>query len=358
MYFVVLWKNKELSLKELGLVKPENLKIVENTIAIFETSYKDLLEQLWGIIKWWEVMQSESVNEIILWSGLLWTNNFKLWSYLKDRWLIKRFKILELTKTDLLVKEWWVEIIWFWNKFNVGVDLFVVKWYQNIWIYEKIDFGKPSSGMEVGMMPSKLSHILINIWVAEYMKSLEKYSSWFSDTHNNITIYDPFIWFGTIWFMANHLGYDFIWSDINITQAKFNLRWRDWLDVWNKDKKITLFKHDVNDPFEKWFLKNVNVIVTEWWLWPKVTSRTHNAQLELNQDKIYWLYRNFIENVLKFFKGICVVMTIPVYLNKDNFLWERLKWFLENKEIQFIFVDEIYQRECQKVGRQIVVLSI
>ncbi|MEI8008619.1 MAG: hypothetical protein WCI00_04345 [bacterium] len=39
----------------------------------------------------------------------------------------------------------------------------IVEQYQNIELYEAIDFGKPGRSMEMGMMPAKLAHIMINI---------------------------------------------------------------------------------------------------------------------------------------------------------------------------------------------------
>jgi tRNA G10 N-methylase Trm11 len=59
-----------------------------------------------------------------------------------------------------------------------------VEKYQNISLYETIDFGKPSSGMTIGMMPAKLAHILVNIGVAQSYKKAEE-----------ITVRDPFCGF-------------------------------------------------------------------------------------------------------------------------------------------------------------------
>lgn len=52
--------------------------------------------------------------------------------------------------------------------------------YQNIGLYEVIDFDKPVNSMKIGMMPSKLTHMMINIGLAQC-------------SDKNTTIYDPFI---------------------------------------------------------------------------------------------------------------------------------------------------------------------
>jgi hypothetical protein len=42
-------------------------------------------------------------------------------------------------------------------------DYGVVEQYQNIPLYETIDFEKPARSMQMGMMPAKLTHMMINI---------------------------------------------------------------------------------------------------------------------------------------------------------------------------------------------------
>ena len=51
-----------------------------------------------------------------------------------------------------------------------GIELVRIggKWaqvlgYQNIRLYEVIDFEKPGRSMQMGMMPAKLTHTLLNI---------------------------------------------------------------------------------------------------------------------------------------------------------------------------------------------------
>ena len=53
--------------------------------------------------------------------------------------------------------------------------------YQNIRLYEVIDFEKPGRSMQMGMMPAKLTHTLLNIGLS-YLKGQDK-----------TLIYDPFV---------------------------------------------------------------------------------------------------------------------------------------------------------------------
>lgn len=67
--------------------------------------------------------------------------------------------------------------------------------YQNIPLYELIDFGKPGRSMQMGMMPAKLTHTLINLARTQ--------SSGESDSRPLIR--DPFCGSGTSGFLANAL---------------------------------------------------------------------------------------------------------------------------------------------------------
>ncbi|MBP7848304.1 hypothetical protein KA013_03760 [Patescibacteria group bacterium] len=60
-----------------------------------------------------------------------------------------------------------------------------------------LDFEKPVRGMQIGMMPAKLTQMLVNIGVAQTGKN----------PGDEITVYDPFVGFGTTVWIANSLGY-------------------------------------------------------------------------------------------------------------------------------------------------------
>ena len=62
-----------------------------------------------------------------------------------------------------------------------GIELVRIggKWaqvlgYQNIRLYEVIDFEKPGRSMQMGMMPAKLTHTLLNIGLSYLKEDIEK----------------------------------------------------------------------------------------------------------------------------------------------------------------------------------------
>lgn len=340
MYFVVFWKNIELSKIELNILNPSNLKIVWN-VAFFETDNYDFLSKLSGIVKYWKLINE---NEFVFDSKvILWTNNLDFANYIKKKYWIKRYKIIWLQNTDLEIKNKWIEIL------NFDWKCCLVKWYQNIDLYSNIDYDKSISGMNVGMMPSKLTHLMINLWI---------FSS--DNFVNNLSIYDPFVGFGTTWFVANWLWYNFIWSDINISSVKKNLKWRNETNFVNNDKKFTLYKHDVNDLFKKSFLKNVNVIVSEWFLWPLVSRKTKKHEYINNQKKVLELYKRFFDNVIAFWwkNNINLCITFPYYLESDsNFLETELSFHIKNLWQKFFVPKTIYHRKKQLVWRKFIIFE-
>ncbi|MDR0282585.1 MAG: hypothetical protein LBI53_04765 [Candidatus Peribacteria bacterium] len=73
---------------------------------------------------------------------------------------MKRFKQVDIIHTDMEVKNKGIELI------KIKGEYGVVQGYQNIKLYEIIDFDKPARSMQIGMMPAKLTHTLINIGVS------------------------------------------------------------------------------------------------------------------------------------------------------------------------------------------------
>ena len=213
---------------------------------------------------------------------------------------IRRFKEVEITKTDKDIKNKGTEVI------ILGSGEFgIVKGYQDIALYEHVDFGRPSSGMGIGMMPAKLTHILLNIAKGE---------------KKHATVWDPFTGFATTNFIANACGHHTIGSDINITQAKNNFKRRqeETNKQYQADYRMTLFKHDVTQTFKKPFLRDVDCIVSEGWLGPLVSGRTHAAALQENIPKIANVYQGFLHNIFEFYKDSknkkpTIVISVPEY---------------------------------------------
>ncbi len=334
MYVGVVGKNPKLSLEELMLVNPTDVK-VKHRWVFFNTQNEELLYQLGGFVKIGKV-----VEKVIPTKSLLGSNDNDLLKVLKKSKKIQRYKLIspehinqEVAKKgeEFLSTPFWMVKIFYW---------------QPIELYQTIDFEKPLRGMEVGMMPSKLAHIMVNI--ARVWKNIE---SW--------TVYDPFVGFGTTGMITNRLSWNFIGSDINISMAKANFKW--WQTTpYYQNSKITLFKHDVTNPFTKPFLKNVDIIVTEGWLGPSLRwKRIYSALIKDIFEKVKEVYISFFKNLEQFVlnvhpkRELTWVISMPYYdLGKDTkSMFEALVPIITFAKFQRI---DIYWRDSQRVKREIV----
>lgn len=345
MFFAVIWKNKTISLAELQIIKPTNIFEINDILIWFDTDNPILLNSLGWIIKRWEIIEDEDLdNEFKIaiwnWKNLLGINDKDLCFKLKKKYWIKRFKITETLKTDKEIKNKWIELIKLEDKY------WIVRWYQNIWLYEKLDFEKPSRSMQMWMMPAKFTHIMANIWLSK------------CPIKSNLTIYDPFAWSGTTWFIANKLWYNFIWSDINISHLEKNKeRWSKQKESNNKIFEI--FQHDITKEIPKDIFNWDLLIVSEWWLWPIVKETSTSQEIAKYQNEVRKIYKWFITNISKIKKQhhIKAVFTIPYYINQNNFLEQEIKSRSNTFDRKVSSIWEIYSRERQKVGRKIMILE-
>jgi len=72
------------------------------------------------------------------------------------------------------------------NKEQFGI----VEGYQPIYLYEVVDFEKPARSMQMGMMPAKLTHIMLNICLSVIANSHVIANE---TKQSEITVYDPFV---------------------------------------------------------------------------------------------------------------------------------------------------------------------
>lgn len=377
MYFAILGRHPKLSLAEFALVPTISLRrqaqIVFFETELDESSLLTLLAKLWGIVKWgkiveeksreverkWEEIEeiegsevSEEVKQFLTWVTLVWVNDQKLGMEVKKIYGIKRFKIVEQISTDLEVKQEWKELM------DLGSGkIGLILWWQDIAHFEQIDFGKPASGMEVGMMPSKLAQILVNIGrhatLAMTRAQDNQISQW------QLTIYDPFCGFGTTGFVANRVGHHFVWSDLVITWAKENAkRWKDYNETkaMSDDLHFTVFKHDVTEPFDHPLVKKIDVIVTEGWLGPVISRKTRESELLVHAEKIKALYFTFLNNISAVIPQVPMVLTIPHYSRLPDAI---LPEIVTHAVTLWYHIEDlgVYSRKWQEVCRQVVVLS-
>ncbi len=361
MYFAILWKNPEISLHELELVKAKEISFPKKGIVIFDTKYKELLPQLWWIIKVGTVVKEKELQEILSDVKIIGIQNEANGKHLKNTIGIRRYKLVDIFHTDREIKNKWKEII------NLENGLYgIVEQYQNIELYEDVDFGKPWRSMEMGMMPGKLAQIMVNIWLSNLIHN--------SDINiDDICIYDPFVWSGTTWFIANYLGYDFVGSDININYAEQNALWRKTSKFYTADKQFTIFNHDILSPRKHPQPKNIfgekipNLIVTEWRLGPIIKARMSESDIQSAQKEVMKLYEWFILQIHNLFlsqeQKPIIICTIPIYPG-DNYIESGLiKLIGELKSTKttdhrtLSSIPEIYQRENQHIGRKILIIQ-
>jgi len=333
-YFAIWGKNQWLSLLELEKIWEDIIE--ENGIFFFNTQkYENCKNLAWFTKVWHIITLKEFIN---LDKKLVWTN-IHLKPEDKKKFNIKRYKQVDLLKSDLEVKKKWIEAIFFkWKK-----DLiWIVDYYQNIDLYENIDFEKPVNSMWIGMMPSKLAHLLINI------------STWLN---YGKTIYDPFVWLWTTMMVANYLWNNTIWSDINPSSCKQNWKFFNQTKFYKQQFKGFIFKQDVTNVFKNKIVNLSTNIVSEWFLWPVIWKYLNKKEASFYEKSFQNIYIKWIKNLINLPSINNIVITFPVYFlyNKEQYFfydtYDKIRWFWVKLDI----VNDIYHRKWQKVWRQIVI---
>ncbi len=351
MYFWIIGEHEELVQYALSYLHATDIVFLKKHIITFNTTLPERLQTCASLIKRGRVVSESDFWEQEI-SDTLGVADKTLGAKLKKNHnSIKRFKIVELIHTDVEIKESGTEVIEI-DKNTYGI----VNGYQNISLYETIDFHKPIWGMGIGMMPSKLALTLINIGIGQY----ETLTS--STQNSQVTLRDPFCGFGTTNFLANHLWYNTIWSDINPTQAKQNRKRRSTL--WTLQTLWTLWtflKHDVTQPFKSPIFRHGNIIVSEGRLGHIVTHKTALNEVQLFSKEVETVYKSFFTNLTALKKTdtnnktMTVVITIPTWLKHNLSISETIKDHITTLWRITRLIEQPYSREKQLVGRQVLI---
>lgn len=160
---------------------------------------------------------------------------------------------------------------------------------QNFEAYSHRDYDRPVRDPKLGMLPPKLSQIMIN---------LGGYTKLNKAVPPGTTLYDPFAGIGTVLVEGLLSGYNVVGSDISkevLHGATQNLEWiRQKLptihscDIFQKDA-TTLTKQDI--PGE------IHLIVTESYLGPPVKHVPEHQQIKKN-------FHHIEETLTRFFRTI------------------------------------------------------
>lgn len=343
MYFAILWKHPQISLAELQKLQPTFFPSTKKWIVLFDTKNPERLATLGWCIKSGIVVPEKELQTLLQDVKIIGIQEEAIGKHFKRTIGIRRFKTVKINHTDREIKEKGKEII---NLDNGKYG--IVEQYQNIPLYETIDFEKPGRSMSMGMMPAKLTHILINLGINETNLKF--------NTKNLPLIYDPFCGSGTTNFLANTLGYNTVGSDINITYAQQNLLWRQTHHFYNTNASIVFFNHDITKQFPS-NIPNWSIIVTEGWLGPIITKKSSPDQIQKAQQQITKLYTDFFTNTIKSDIFSTIISTIPWYIGQHNAHEQQFQKTIQDLGYERKSINEIYQREDQQVGRKICILT-
>ncbi len=243
---------------------------------------------------------------------------------------------------------------------------------QGIDFWSALDYEKPHRDMQIGMLPSKLARIMLNL---AHLPS-EEAGFW-----------DPFCGLGTIIMQGQLLDVYSYGSDINknaVLMAQENVEWlkeRGFV----KELKYNIFKHDIKkNPLSNKILRDIaghgkfDAIVTEPYLGePRTKPFTTHKQAAAAWAKLKPLYRAFLRNVSYLLNpGGRVVFVVPMFKikstksfgnNKRNGQRKKVPefWYAPKPEInknrwhihKFNTGPLVWKRPRSVVARQIVVIS-
>jgi tRNA G10 N-methylase Trm11 len=210
--------------------------------------------------------------------------------------------------------------------------------------YEFRDYGRPKRDTLSGMIPPKLAKMMINL----------------SGVEKDSIILDPFCGSGTILTEAATMGYkNLIGADLSeraVEDSKKNFEWT------SKSYKLSaisynFFQSDVRGLSKKIGEDKVNAIITEPYLGPPLKGNESEERIKKILSELSSLYKDTFESLYKITKaGAMMVIVVPIIrinnieykINLEVGMW---------KEEQILFSDKtlklIWSRPDQKVIREI-----
>ncbi|MCH2189287.1 methyltransferase domain-containing protein [Candidatus Gracilibacteria bacterium] len=229
-----------------------------------------------------------------------------------------------------------------------GGDIWLGKtiWVQDIEGYSKRDYGK-SRDMQIGMLPPKLSQMMINIAGGEH-------------------IYDPFCGLGSLLIEAQNMGKQSIYgSDFNPEMVQLTAKNTGSHNIFLFDARDMA----ENNIFEK---QTIDSIVTEGFLGEIMTKKNiSHERISIQKKNLSKLYTKFFSGLQSIgFDGVMVI-SFPfwelekkyVYFNEIYDILEKYckiqDIFPKNSELRASKLGSLlYKRDTQLVGREIFKLKI
>lgn len=231
-------------------------------------------------------------------------------------------------------------------KTNTQVYMAATTGVQDIAGYSARDYNKPCRDSRVGMLPPKLSQILINL----------------TNPAGDATVLDPFCGSGSLLMEAQLMGFDVQGSDLDtrmVECAKVNTAWLQ--KNQNLSNKVLIQQVDaleLKTPQHKF------VIAAEGYLGRNFSNQPSLLEIETEKKNLDVIYAKFFENLSnQANQPNKIALCVPV-------------WYIDGKVLNLKVIDQItkfgytsvklqsadahrliYHREGQFVGRQILVLT-
>lgn len=234
------------------------------------------------------------------------------------------------------------------NKVALGVS----RAMQDFEKYSKRDYSKPFRDARVGMLPPKLSQIMINLAAGKEIKKM--------------CIYDPFCGTGTTLMEALLMGANAIGSDQNevlVKGANENLEWLKKNFAINPQLKFRVFQKDATQISHTDIDCGKVAIASEPNLGPPLSIFPEQKNLDKIIANLSVLYLGFFENLARVVPaGTPIVFIFPVWCKKgiqiriSDMIIDKIESFGYSKTT-FVPLQKtslIYDRPDQTVGREIV----
>ncbi len=353
-----LWREYKLSIAELTTVFPEATVVffTPQILVLDNIDTSEVLKKattLWGTIKIMQITDFDNITSLILHSAeqkesgkynygvslynakeslkpLLLSIKKELKSNsISSRFVNKDFKNLssaQIIGEKLVQKGSDFSVIYtpLLNKERLGVVYtWITIWVQDINSYSKRDWWK-GRDMQVGMLPPKLSQIMINLssplLAGEGLGVRLK------------KVYDPFVWLGTILIESLYMWNKQVYgSDLSESMVEISEKNITQTISQNNFTEVEYNIQKLNAKFieEADILKNtVDInIVTEWYLWEIMTQKNISIErIEKQKESLIKIYEAFFTGLQKINFWGTIVISFP--------FWE-IKW-------KYIYFTEIY----------------
>ncbi len=233
-----------------------------------------------------------------------------------------------------------------------GIDLNIIKGkskiylgksvsIQNIDNYSKRDFEKPCRDAKIGMLPPKLSQIMINL------------------AGETKTIFDPFCGTGTILMEGLLMNKTVIGSDISEEMKKYSIKNCEWLIEnfnLNKNLKYKVFAKDSRLLTKKDLPEKIDAIITEGYLGTPLSQVPSSEKIEKIFRELSNLHLNWLTTIKKLTNCKIVMCTTAI---KTPSKIIHLPYFEEIAKTAGYKIENnfTYSRENQIVIRDIKILS-